>query len=182
MGVTCLFWRHNADKYGYLALSPKLDKKERCFRWYMWYSTEFDFNVLFIHLRTRKMSFNALVYALRFKVELNWTSTRRPVIAQFVRFSKIAKKGKHRFVPIFFSSKVSTVFIQNHEIKNGGRFCGIAAKSVHHMHFLRFLRGDMGRVWKRYVCEREKKLLKSTFLQNLYRDITFTTQCDKESV
>ena len=158
MGVTCLFWRHNADKYGYLALSPKLDKKERCFRWYMWYRTEFDFNVLFIHLRTRKMSFNALVYALRFKVQLNWTRTRRPVIAQFVRFSKIAKKGKHRFVPIFFSSKVSTVLIQNHEIKNGGRFCGIAAKSVHHMHFLRFLREDMGRVWKRYVCEREKKL------------------------
>ena len=182
MGVTCLFWRHNADKYGYLALSPKLDKKERCFRWYMWYRTEFDFNVLFIHLRTRKMSFNALVYALRFKVELNWTRTRRPVIAQFVRFSKIAKKGKHRFVPIFFSSKVSTVLIQNHEIKNGGRFCGIAPKVCTICIFSDFWERTWGRVWKRYLCEREKKLSKSTFLQNLYRDITFTTHCDKESV
>ena len=57
----------------------------------MWYRTEFDFNVLFIHLRTRKMSFNALVFTLRSKVELNWTRAR-PVMAQSVQFSKIAKK------------------------------------------------------------------------------------------
>ena len=58
----------------------------------MWYCTEFDFNLLFIHLRTRKMPFNALVFTLRFKVELNWTRAFRPVIAQSVQFSKIAKK------------------------------------------------------------------------------------------
>ena len=58
----------------------------------MWYHTEFDFNVLFIHLRTRKMPFNALVFTLRSKVELNWTRAIRPVIAQSVQFSKIAKK------------------------------------------------------------------------------------------
>ena len=58
----------------------------------MWYRTEFDFNVLFIHLRTRKMPFNALVFTLRSKVELNWTRAFRPVIAQSVQFSKIAKK------------------------------------------------------------------------------------------
>ena len=58
----------------------------------MWHRTEFDFNVLFIHLRTRKMPFNALVFTLRSKVELNWTRAIRPVIAQFVQFSKIAKK------------------------------------------------------------------------------------------
>ena len=58
----------------------------------MWYRTEFDFHVLFIHLRTRKMPFNALVFTLRSKVELNWTRAIRPVIAQFVQFSKIAKK------------------------------------------------------------------------------------------
>ena len=78
----------------------------------MWYHTEFDFNVLFIHLRTRKMPFNALVFTLRSKVELNWTRAIRPVIAQSVQFSKIAKKTEHRFVPIFFSSKVSTVLIK----------------------------------------------------------------------
>ena len=58
----------------------------------MWYRTEFDFNVLFIHLRTRKMPFNALVFTLLSKVELNWTRALRPVIAQSVQFSKIAKK------------------------------------------------------------------------------------------
>ena len=56
--------------------------------------TEFDFNVSFIHLRTRKMSFNALVFtfSLRSKVALNWTRSIQPVIAQSVQFSKIAKK------------------------------------------------------------------------------------------
>ena len=58
----------------------------------MWYRTEFDFNVLFIHLRTIKMSFNAHVFTLRSKVELNWTRAIQHVIAQSVQFSKIAKK------------------------------------------------------------------------------------------
>ena len=58
----------------------------------MWYRTEFDFNVLLIHLRTRKMPFNAPVFTLRSKVELNRTRAIRPVIAQSVQFSKIAKK------------------------------------------------------------------------------------------
>ena len=58
----------------------------------MWYRTEFDFNILFIHLRTRQMPFNALVFILRSKVELNWTRAIRPVIAQSVQFGKIAKK------------------------------------------------------------------------------------------
>ena len=78
----------------------------------MWYRTEFDFNVLFIHLHTRKMPFNALVFTLRSKVELNWTRAIRPVIAQSVQFSKIAKKTEHRFVPIFFSSRGSTALIK----------------------------------------------------------------------
>ena len=58
----------------------------------MWYCSEFDLNVLFIHLRTRKMPFNALIFTLRSKVELNWTRAIRPVMAQSVQFSKIAKK------------------------------------------------------------------------------------------
>ena len=58
----------------------------------MWYHTEFDFHVLFILLRTRKMPFNALVFTLCSKVELNWTRAIRHVIAQSVQFSKIAKK------------------------------------------------------------------------------------------
>ena len=58
----------------------------------MKYGTEFDFSILFIYLRTRKMPFNALVFTLRFKVELNWKRAIRHVIAQSVQFSKIAKK------------------------------------------------------------------------------------------
>ena len=58
----------------------------------MWYRTEFDFNVLFIHLRTRKMPFKSLVFTLRSKVELHWTRAIRHVITQSVQFSKIAKK------------------------------------------------------------------------------------------
>ena len=58
----------------------------------MWHHTEFDLNVLFIHLRTRKMPFNALVFTLCSKVELNWTRTFQPVMAQCVQSSKIAKK------------------------------------------------------------------------------------------
>ena len=58
----------------------------------MWYSTEFDFIVLFIHLDTGKIPFNAPVFTLRSKEELNWTRAIRLVIAQSVQFSKIAKK------------------------------------------------------------------------------------------
>ena len=38
------------------------------------------------------MPFNAPVFTLRSKVELNWTRAIRPVIAQSVLFSEIAKK------------------------------------------------------------------------------------------
>ena len=38
------------------------------------------------------MPFNALVFTLRSKLELNWTQAIRPAIAQSVQFSKIAKK------------------------------------------------------------------------------------------
>ena len=58
----------------------------------MWYGTEFDSNVLFIHLGNIKMPFNALVFTLRSKVELNWTRAILHVIAQSVQFTKIAKK------------------------------------------------------------------------------------------
>ena len=38
------------------------------------------------------MPFNALVSALRSKVDLNWTRAIRPLKAQYVQFSKTAKK------------------------------------------------------------------------------------------
>ena len=63
------------DPLATAARSLKLDK---------WYRTEFDLNVLFIHLRTRKTPFNVLVFTLRSKVDLNWTRAIRPFIAQSV--------------------------------------------------------------------------------------------------
>ena len=52
----------------------------------MLYHAELDFNVLFIHLCTRKMPFNALVFTLRSKVQLKWTPAIQPVIAQSIQF------------------------------------------------------------------------------------------------
>ena len=39
---------------------------------------------------------------------------------------------------------------------------------------------ELGRVSKWHVCGRRKKALKNPFLQNLHRDITVRTQCDKD--
>ena len=71
----------------------------------MWYRTEFDFNVLFIHLRFTKMSFNAPVFTLRSKAELNWTRAIRPMIAQSVQFSKIDKKLNIDLCHFFYHRK-----------------------------------------------------------------------------
>ena len=79
----------------------------------MWYRTEFDFNVLFFHLHTRKMPFYALVFSLRSKVELNWTRAIRPVIAQSVQFSKIAKKLNIDLCQFFSHRKVALSLLKS---------------------------------------------------------------------
>jgi len=61
----------------------------------MWYRTEFDFTVLFIYLRTRKMPFNALVFTLRSKVEFNWIRPIRPVMAQLGKKANILETVPH---------------------------------------------------------------------------------------
>ena len=53
--------------------------------------TEFELNVLFIHL-PEKCLFFALVFTLRPKVDLILTPAIGPIIAQSVQFSKIVKK------------------------------------------------------------------------------------------
>ena len=112
----------------------------------MWYRTEFDLNVLFMDLSARKMSFNALVFTLRSKVDLIWTRAIRPVKAQSVKFSKIAKKLNIDLWQFFLIERKHRSY-WNHETQNRGhrtRFCGRAATSAHQMHFLRFLRVDWG--------------------------------------
>ena len=61
----------------------------------MWYHTELDSNALFIHLCTRKMPFNALIFILHSKVDLIYighTLFDLLLIAQSVQFSNIARK------------------------------------------------------------------------------------------
>ena len=65
------------------------------------------------------MPFNALVFTLRSKVELNWTRAIRHVIAQSVQFSKTAKKLNIDLCQFFFSSKGSTVLIKIMKLKMG---------------------------------------------------------------
>ena len=147
------------DPFTKTAGSPKLDKKDSFFRWCMWYHTEFDFNLLFIHLCTRKMPFNALVFTLRYKVELNWTRAIRPVIAQSVQFSKIAKKLNIDLCQFFSHRKVALSLLKSWK-KNGGhrtRFYGRAAESAHQMHFLRFLGEDWGECQNRMYVKGGRK-------------------------
>ena len=54
------------------------------------------------------MPFNALVFTERPKVDLNWTRVLRPVIAQSVHFSKIAKKLNIELCQ-FFSHRKETL-------------------------------------------------------------------------
>ena len=104
------------------ARSPKLDKKERFFRWCMWYRTEFDLNVLFIDVRTRKVPFNAVVFTLRSKVDLIWTRAIRPVIAQSVQFSKIAKKLNIDLCQFFFYWKEEMFLLKSWNKKWGSPY------------------------------------------------------------
>ena len=50
-------------------------------------------------------------------------------------------------------------------------FCGRAADSAHHLHFLRFLKEDWG------VFQRG---MKNSKLSNLHRDKAIRKQCDKD--
>ena len=80
----------------------------------MWYRTEFDSNVLFIHLCTRKMPLNALVFIVHSKVDLiciGNTSFDLLLIAQSVQFSNIARKLNIDLC-LFISLKGSTVPIK----------------------------------------------------------------------
>ena len=90
------------------------------------------------------MPFYALVFTLRSKIDLIWTRTFQLVIAQSVQFSKIAKKLNIDLCQ-FFSHWKEALFLLKSWNKNGGhrtRFCGRAAESAHHMHFLWLLRED----------------------------------------
>ena len=73
----------------------------------MWYRTTFDFNVLFIHLHTRKIRFNALVFTLRSKVELNWILKvfLENVIRDAVTYTEHAKRKTVTAMDVVYALK-----------------------------------------------------------------------------
>ena len=85
----------------------------------MWYRTEFDLNVLFIHLCTRKIPFDALVFTLRSKLDLIWTRAMRPVIAQSAQFGNIA------FSQLHFDNATSDVLFHVGHFVMRGRRCAV---------------------------------------------------------
>ena len=97
------------------------------------------------------MPFNAPVFTLRSKVELNWTRAIRPVIAQSVQFSKIAKKLNIDLGQFVSHRKEALSLLKSWNKKWGHRirFCGRAAESAHQMHFLLFLREHWGETQNR---------------------------------
>ena len=147
------------------------------FRWCIWYSTEFDFNVLFIYLRTRKMPFNALVFNIRSKVELNWTRPIRPVIAQSVQSTKIAKKLNN-----FFSHRKETLSLLKSWNKKMGVTVLVFAVELQKVRTKCIFSDFWERTGASFKIECMWKGNENPFLQNLHRDITFRTQCDEESV
>ena len=92
------------------------------------------------------MSFNAPVFTLRSKVELNLTRSIRPVIAQSVQFSKIAKKLNMDLCQFFSHQKEALSLLK---------------KGVTVLFFaVELQKVRVGRVSKLNVCERGNKVFK----------------------
>ena len=134
-------------------------------------------------LTYQKNAFFAPVFTLRSKVDLILTRAIGPIIAQSAQFSKIVKKLNIDFLPIFFSHWKEALFLLKSWNKIWGSPYSFLRRSCRkcapNSFFPIFERGQ-GWVSKWQVCGRGKKSLKNPFLQNLHRDITFGTQCDKD--
>ena len=125
------------------------------------------------------MPFYATVFTLRSKVDLIWTRCIRPVKAQSVQFSKIAKKLNIDLCQFFYLWKEALFLLKSWNKKMGVTVLVFAVEQ--HAQKVRatcvssdFERG-LGRISKWHVCERGKKALKNPFFQNLHRDITVRT-------
>ena len=99
---------------------------------------------IWIFVRTRKMSFKALVFTLHSEVDLIWTRAIRSVIVQSAQFSKIAKQLNVDLCQSFSHWKEALFLLKswNKKWASPYSFCGRAAESAHQMHFLHFFRED----------------------------------------
>ena len=99
-GSPCSFWRHNADKCGYLVsfgknpLQPKTRQKGEIFWMTHVVSHRIWIECIVYPPTYQKNAFSCscFYFNLRSKVDLILTSDIRPIIAQFSQFSKIVKK------------------------------------------------------------------------------------------
>ena len=125
------------------------------------------------------MPSSALVLTLRSKVDLIGRSALQLVIAQSIPLSKTAKKMNIDFCKFFSYLKEALFLLKLWNKKWGSLYSFLrqqCRKCAPHA-FSPVIKRGLGRVSKWHVCRRHKIIL---FFQNLHRDITVWTECDKD--
>ena len=98
---------------------PILGKETQCFKCNQWDQVESDFILSFIHLRVRKMYFNAFLITLCSKIDSIWVCSSGPVmdsphdLIEFIKNLNIE-------ILWFFLHKLKIVFLSKLLNKNGG--------------------------------------------------------------
>ena len=139
------------------------------------------FKCILYPLSNRKMPFYALVFTLRPKVDLIWTRAFRLVIAQSIQFTKFAKKLNIGLCQFFSHRKEALFLLKSWNKKWGSPYLFLrqsCRKCAQHAFSLIFERGLAE--FQNGIYVRGKKALNNPFFQNLHRDITVMTQCDKD--
>ena len=124
----------------------------------------------------------ALVLTLRSKVDLIWRSALQLVIAQSIPLSKIVKKKNIDFCKFFSHLREALFLLKLWNKKWGSLYSFLrhqCRKCAPHA-FSPIIKTGLGRVSKWQVCGRGKKAQNNPFFQNLHRDITVWTECDKD--
>ena len=117
---------------------PILGKKTQCFKCSQWDQVESDFILSFIHLRVRKMYFNAFLITLCSKIDSIWVCSSGPVmdsphdLIEFIKNLNIE-------ILWFFLHKLKIVFLSKLWNKKWGSPCSFVlqswrcSKRAHHL-------------------------------------------------
>ena len=117
---------------------PILGKKTQCFKCNQWDQVESDFILSFIHLRVRKMYFNAFLITLCSKIDSIWVCSSGPVmdsphdLIEFIKNLNIE-------ILWFFLHKLKIVFLSKLWNKKWGSPCSFVlqswrcSKRAHHL-------------------------------------------------
>ena len=120
----------------------------------------------------------ALVLTLRSKVGLIWRSALQLVIAQSI----LNEKMNIDFYKFFSHLKEALFLLKLWNKKWGSLYSFLrhqCRKCAPHA-FSPIIKRGLGRVSKWHVCGRGQKAQNNPFFQNLHRDITVWTECDKD--